>query len=74
MASQQPHSPDPSPQEVAGILEERHEVVHQVLTNARAQLDRLTQTLLQEETVDHEALVRVPGPCPTSSRQPLEIR
>jgi len=59
-------------QEVAEILKERHEVVHQVLTNARAQLDRLAQTLLHEETVDHETLVRVLGPRPTTSRQPVK--
>jgi cell division protease FtsH len=50
--------------EVHGLLEERHEMVHHLLTSARAQLDRLAQTLLQEETVDQDGLVRVLGPQP----------
>jgi cell division protease FtsH len=59
-------------EEVAEVLKERHEVVHHILTQARAQLDRLAQTLLHEETVDYEALVRVLGPRPTMGGTPVK--
>ncbi len=51
-------------QEVQRLLEERHETVRSLLTDAREQLDRLVETLLQEETVDRDTLVRVLGPRP----------
>ena len=51
-------------EEVTTVLQERHEVVHHLLTTARAQLDQLAQTLLHEETLNYEALVRVLGPRP----------
>jgi cell division protease FtsH len=49
-------------QEVQHILEERHEAVHRLLTSAKEQLDQLAQTLLQEETINRDVLVRVLGP------------
>ena len=55
-------------EEVTAVLKERHEVVYRVLTNARGQLDHLAQTLLREETIDYNALVRVLGPRPRQLR------
>lgn len=49
-------------QAVQHILEERHEAVHRLLTSAKEQLDQLAQTLLQEETINHDVLVRILGP------------
>jgi hypothetical protein len=46
----------------------RQEVVRQLLTMARAQLDTLADALLSDETVREDALVRMlgarPGPLP----------
>jgi cell division protease FtsH len=49
-------------QEVQDLLQERHETVREMLTNAREELDRLAQALLKEETVDQETLARILGP------------
>jgi cell division protease FtsH len=46
-------------QEIQNLLEERHETVRGLLTNARGQLDRLAETLLKEETVDQDTLARL---------------
>ena len=51
-------------QGVRRILEERHTTVHRLLTEARVQLDRLTQALLSRETVDQQELVHLLGPRP----------
>jgi cell division protease FtsH len=51
-------------QEVQRLLTERHEAVRELLMRAREQLDRLVETLLQEEIVDRDALVRLLGPRP----------
>jgi cell division protease FtsH len=54
-------------QEVQQLLEEAHETAHRLLADARQQLDRLVQALLEAETVDQESLVRILGvrPVPT---------
>jgi cell division protease FtsH len=61
-------------QDVQRLLSERQEVVRQLLTDAREQLDRLALALLAEETINEEELVRILGPRPaageTRSEQP----
>jgi cell division protease FtsH len=52
-------------QDVQQLLDERHAIVQGVLTDARDKLDSLVQDLLQEETVDQDALGRILGPRPT---------
>jgi cell division protease FtsH len=54
-------------QEVQRMLAERHEYVRRLLTDARKALDHLAQTLLREEAVNREALVRILGPRPQST-------
>jgi cell division protease FtsH len=51
-------------QEVQQMIEERHEFVRKLLMNAREKLDLLAETLLKEETVDQEELIRILGPRP----------
>jgi cell division protease FtsH len=53
-------------QEVERVLAERQHVVHQLLTEARTQLDMLAEALLKEETIGNEELVRILGPRPGS--------
>lgn len=49
--------------EVQKLLEERRKAVHELLGNrARNKLDELAQILLQEETIDQDALTRILGP------------
>jgi ATP-dependent Zn protease len=61
-------------QDVQRLLSEREEIVRQLLTDAREQLDRLALALLAEETIDEDELVRILGPRPaageTESEQP----
>jgi cell division protease FtsH len=59
-------------QEMQHLLEERHEAVHRLLSSARALLDHLAQTLLQEETLDQEALVHMLGPRPALIEAPAD--
>ncbi len=47
---------------VTGLLEERHQIVHELLTNAREKLDDLVEVLLKEETVDQNAIEAILGP------------
>jgi cell division protease FtsH len=54
-------------QEVYRMIEERHEFVHKLLTNARERLSLLAETLLKEETIDQEELIRILGPRPESN-------
>jgi cell division protease FtsH len=54
-------------QDLQRMLEERHETVRRLLTGARQQLDRLVQTLLQEETVDQDVLTQILGPRPAAT-------
>lgn len=49
-------------QEVEQLLSERQRIVHDLLSASRARLDRLAETLLKEETLGDEALVRILGP------------
>jgi cell division protease FtsH len=58
--------------EVQRLLAERHTYAHQLLTDAREQLDHLAQTLLQEEAVGQDALVRMLGPRPTTAEEKPE--
>jgi cell division protease FtsH len=58
-------------QDVQRVLQERHQVVQSLLTGARAQLDRLVETLLHEETIDQNDLIRVLGPRPESAQKVL---
>lgn len=58
-------------EEVRQLLEERHAAVRRLLTGARAQLDRLVEVLLQEETIDQEELVRILGPRPAKTGELL---
>ncbi|HWW84424.1 MAG TPA: ATP-dependent zinc metalloprotease FtsH [Vicinamibacterales bacterium] len=51
-------------QEVERMLAERQVAAHQLLTDARARLDALADTLLKEETVGYDELVRILGPRP----------
>jgi cell division protease FtsH len=51
-------------QEVQRLLDERHEAVRKLLTEARNQLDLVAETLLKEETINQEDLVRILGPRP----------
>lgn len=50
--------------EIQRLLDERHEAVHRLLMEARKPLDLLAETLLKEETINHEDLVRILGPRP----------
>jgi cell division protease FtsH len=49
-------------QDVQRLLEELHQVVRQLLSSHREDLDRLVDILLKEETIDQDALERVIGP------------
>ena len=55
-------------QEVQQMIEERHEFVRKLLMNAREKLDLLAETLIKEETVDQEELIRILGPRPEPNR------
>lgn len=50
------------------LIADRREVVHNLLTRARSQLDQLVNTLLHEETIDQEMLAQVLG----SRSEPVE--
>jgi cell division protease FtsH len=49
-------------QEVLRLLSETHDRVRRCLTDSRAQLDRLVEALLREETVGSDELNRILGP------------
>ena len=60
--------------EVQSLLAERHEAVRQLLTEARAQLDRVVETLLREESVTQDTLAKILGPRPPVTEEwPYEI-
>jgi cell division protease FtsH len=44
------------------LVDDRHEVVRQLLTEHRGDLDRLADALLQEETLDQDAIAKLLGP------------
>jgi len=57
----------------------RQEAVRQLLTEARAHLDALAESLLRDETLREDALLRLlgprPGPVPTmAAGTPSDIR
>jgi len=58
-------------QEVQRLLEECHKAVHELLAGQREKLDSLVKTLLHEDTVTQETLVKILGARPKSesSRQ-----
>jgi cell division protease FtsH len=51
-------------QDVQRLLEESHQAAHGLLSGAREQLDHLVDKLLQEETIDRDALVQILGSRP----------
>ena len=60
--------------EVQSLLAERHEAVRRLLTEARAQLDRVVETLLREESVTQDTLAKILGPRPPVTEEwPYEI-
>jgi cell division protease FtsH len=58
-------------QDIQRLLEERHEIVHSLLTGEREKLDSLVQTLLHEETIDQDVLARILGPRPEPTEEVL---
>jgi cell division protease FtsH len=56
--------------EVEHLIAERLEVVRQLLSAARAQLDALADALLKDETIGEDALGRILGPRPVA---PVEL-
>ncbi|MGA7541329.1 MAG: ATP-dependent zinc metalloprotease FtsH [Steroidobacteraceae bacterium] len=56
--------------EVEALLAERQSIVLRLLTSARERLDGLVETLLKEETIGEEQLIRVLGPRPTTVEAP----
>lgn len=54
-------------QAVQTLLSESHERVHRLLADERDKLERLARSLLQKETVGHDALVEILGSRPTLS-------
>jgi len=57
-------------QEVQRLVAERHEAVRRLLTEAQEQLDQVVETLLREESVTQDTLLKILGPRP----QPTEER
>jgi cell division protease FtsH len=51
-------------EEVEQLLDERHEIARQILTEQREALDALVKSLLSVETVGQDALERILGPRP----------
>ncbi len=54
--------------EVEQLMKERYEAVSRLLSVARAELDRLVQALLHEETLDQDRLVQILGPRPLAEQ------
>ncbi|MER3447168.1 MAG: cell division protein FtsH [Candidatus Dadabacteria bacterium] len=61
-------------QEVQRLLNERHEAVRRLLTEARSQLELVAETLLKEETLNQEDLVRILGPRPGLAREKEKLQ
>ncbi|MFN2155936.1 MAG: cell division protein FtsH, partial [Anaerolineae bacterium] len=55
-------------EEVERLLDERHEVARQILTEQREALDALVERLLSDETVGQEALEQILGPRPEEAQ------
>jgi cell division protease FtsH len=51
-------------QDVQRLLEDGHQAARRLLSERRAQLDRLAETLLHEETVEQDVLAQILGPRP----------
>ena len=58
--------------EVQEMLEQVHQRVRRLLTDARDRLDQVVETLLQHETVSHDDLQRILGPHSQAAVQPIE--
>ncbi|MFZ0888126.1 MAG: ATP-dependent zinc metalloprotease FtsH [Candidatus Binataceae bacterium] len=58
--------------EIQEMLEQVHQQVRHLLTDARARLDEVVETLLQHETVSHDDLQRILGPRAQAAVQPIE--
>ena len=56
-------------QEVRQLLADRYQAVRQLLQDARPQLDRLAEALLQEETVDQSELIQILGARPSGGAE-----
>jgi cell division protease FtsH len=56
--------------EVEHLIAERLEVVRQLLSAARAQLDSLADALLKDETISEDSLGRILGPRPNAKNGP----
>ncbi|HTT06854.1 MAG TPA: ATP-dependent zinc metalloprotease FtsH [Steroidobacteraceae bacterium] len=54
-------------EEIEHLLEERQDVVHALLMNAREQLDRLAEALLKEESIGETELRELLGPRPEAA-------
>ncbi|MGD0074039.1 MAG: ATP-dependent zinc metalloprotease FtsH [Candidatus Binataceae bacterium] len=61
-------------QEVRLLLEQAHEQVRNLLTDARSKLDQLVEALLKEETVNSDELSRILGPRPDSEPERPIVR
>jgi cell division protease FtsH len=61
-------------QDVQRLLDERHEAVRRLLMRARGQLDLLAETLLKEETMGQEELIRILGPRPEETEEKLHVQ
>jgi cell division protease FtsH len=60
-------------QDIRRLLEERHEIVHRLLSGAQEQLDHLVQVLLKEETIDQDTIAEVLGPRPEPVEEVLHV-
>jgi cell division protease FtsH len=60
--------------DVQNLLEERHQFVHVLLSDARDQLDKLANALLHDETIDRDEMEKVLGPRPLGETENIEIR
>jgi cell division protease FtsH len=58
-------------QDVQRLLEDGHQVANRLLTERRAALDRLAETLLHEETVDQDELAQILGPRPEGALEAI---
>jgi cell division protease FtsH len=56
--------------DVQHLLEERHEMVSELLTSQRQSLDALADALLRDETVDQDQLRSILGPRPEGAEEP----
>ncbi len=58
--------------EVQEMLEQVHQQVRRLLTDARDRLDQLVEAILQHETVSHDDLQRILGPHSPAAVRPIQ--